>query len=182
MKYLKLSAAAVAAVAALGIGAATAAAATPSPGSVHPRGLTCGSTVEFRNGGAGRVWDIQGASMNNQTPIQMYDPNGGWNQQFQLCSSDTFPGYIISNPASGKCATVSNPSNANFSTLALDPCVGSVNQDFQFEDATVAGEEVVSIGSGKCVDIGNFNFNAGVVLQQFTCNGGLNQLFFMNAV
>lgn len=182
MKYLKLSAAAVAAVAALGVGAATAAAATAGPGSVHPHGVTCGSPVTFRNGGAGRVWDIQGASMAAGTPIQMYDPNGGWNQQFELCLVDEVPGYIIRNPVSNMCVEVSASSKANFATLELASCVGSANQDFQFEDATSAGEEVVSINSGKCVDIGNSNFSAGVVLQQYTCNGGLNQLFFMNAV
>jgi hypothetical protein len=41
----------------------------------HPAAVTCGSTVVFQNGGANRVWDIQGASSANGTPIQMYHTN-----------------------------------------------------------------------------------------------------------
>lgn len=48
--------------------------------------------------------------------------------------------------------------------------------------ADVPTGTVVSVNSGKCVDIPGSDFSDEVALQQHTCNGGLNQMFTINAV
>ena len=71
-----------------------------------------------------QVQDITGANYNNGTNIELWDCNGGANQQWQASNGE------LVNPASGKCLDDPNFNTANGTQLDLWTCNGDSNQQW----------------------------------------------------
>jgi poly(3-hydroxybutyrate) depolymerase len=74
--------------------------------------------------GTGKCLDITGASYGNGTPIELWDCNGGANQQWHASN-----GALV-NPASGKCLDDPGSNTANGTQLDLQACTGGTNQQW----------------------------------------------------
>ena len=166
---------ALALVAGTGALGASAVAAADSGAAVSPQAITCNAQIQLVNDGAGRVWDIEGASSADHTPIQMFDDHNGANQIWQRCF-DGGPGFVIKNPATGKCVDVAGASPLDHAAIQLFPCHWGDNQRFDLF-TTLDGYAFMARHSAKCVDITGPNYANGVNLQQYGCHGGLNQSF-----
>ncbi|BDI23057.1 RICIN domain-containing protein [Herbiconiux sp. L3-i23] len=59
---------------------------------------------------------------------------------------------------------------------------GSTNQQWKVEATTPGNFRIVSVLSGKCLDVPNAQSTAGLQLQQYTCNGTNAQNFTLTAV
>ena len=107
--------------------------------------------------------DDNGASSADGTKIQMWDCNGGANQQWTAEPNGTVQVY-------GKCLDITGASTANGTGIELWTCNGGANQQWQASNG-----ELVNPASGKCLDDPGFNTANGTQLDLWTCNGGTNQ-------
>ena len=72
----------------------------------------------------GKCLDITGANYSNGTLVELWDCNGGGNQQWQASNGE------LVNPASGKCLDDPNSNTANGTQLELWTCNGGTNQQW----------------------------------------------------
>jgi hypothetical protein len=107
--------------------------------------------------------DDNGLSTANGAKIQMWDCNGGTNQQWTVASDGTLQVY-------GKCMDITGANYNNGTNIELWQCNGGANQQWQAENGTL-----VNPASGKCLDDPGFNTANGTQLDLWTCNGGTNQ-------
>lgn len=177
--YWRLRVLALALVAGTGALGASALAAAHPGAVVSPQAITCGIQIKLVNDGAGRVWDIEGASPADQTPIQMFDYHDGGNQKWQRCV-DGGQGFVLKNLATGKCVDVAGATGADHAPIQLYTCHWNTNQRFELV-ASGNGYAFRAVHSFKCVDIPGSNWAAGVNLQQYSCNGAENQRFRLAA-
>jgi hypothetical protein len=107
--------------------------------------------------------DDNAQSSADGTKIQMWDCNGGANQQWTVESNGTLQVY-------GKCMDITGANYSNGTLIELWTCNGGANQQWQASNG-----ELVNPASGKCLDDPNFNTANGTQLDLWTCNGGSNQ-------
>jgi len=70
----------------------------------------------------GKCLDVTGGSTANNAAIDLWDCNGGANQQWQAYNGG------LRNPQSGRCLDVPNNNSANGTQLILWDCHGGANQ------------------------------------------------------
>ena len=107
--------------------------------------------------------DDSGLSSANGTKIQMWDCNGGQNQQWTVASDGTLQVF-------GKCMDITGANYSNGTNIELWDCNGGANQQWHASNGTL-----VNPASGKCLDDPNSNTANGTQLDLWTCNGGANQ-------
>jgi hypothetical protein len=107
--------------------------------------------------------DDSGLSTANGTKIQLWDCNGGANQQWTVESDGTLRVY-------GKCMDITGANYSNGTNIELWDCNGGANQQWQAQNGTL-----VNPASGKCLDDPGSNTANGTQLDLWTCNGGTNQ-------
>jgi hypothetical protein len=129
-----------------------------------PSSGTNGTTGPITAGDAsGKCVDDNGLSTANGTKIQMWDCNGGSNQQWTVAADGTLQVY-------GKCMDITGANYGNGTLIELWDCNGGANQQWRASNGTL-----VNPASGKCLDDPNFNTANGTQLDLWTCNGGTNQ-------
>jgi O-glycosyl hydrolase len=134
---------------------------TVTPGS----GGTGGSSGVLRGVGSGRCLDVPNASQSDGTSVQIWDCNGGTNQQWTLTSSNELTVY------GSKCLDVPGHATAAGTRVQIWTCNGGANQHWQVNaDGTVVGVE-----SGLCLDVTSAATANGSPVEIWTCNGGANQ-------
>jgi non-reducing end alpha-L-arabinofuranosidase len=107
--------------------------------------------------------DDNALSTADGTKIQMWDCNGGANQQWTIEPDGTLQVY-------GKCMDITGANYNNGTLIELWDCNGGGNQQWQATNGTL-----VNPASGKCLDDPDFNTANGTQLDLWTCNGGSNQ-------
>ena len=107
--------------------------------------------------------DDSALSTANGNKIQMWDCNGGVNQQWTAESNGTLQVY-------GECMDITGANYGNGTNIELWTCNGGANQQWEAGNGTL-----VNPASGKCLDDPNFNTANGTQLDLWTCNGGTNQ-------
>lgn len=121
------------------------------------------------NPASGRCMDIYNFQYQNEAKVQIFDCNGGENQQWQL------QGEAIVNPASGKCLDINNHDNLSpdqykdGTKVELYTCNSRPNQKWEFKNG-----QLVNGPSGKCLDIYSPEgaLDNATPLQLFTCGSG----------
>ncbi|MGD0069119.1 MAG: ricin-type beta-trefoil lectin domain protein, partial [Streptosporangiaceae bacterium] len=107
--------------------------------------------------------DDNGQSTANGTKIQLWDCNGGANQQWTVASDGTLQVY-------GKCMDITGANYSNGTGIELWDCNGGANQQWKSTNGTL-----VNPASGKCLDDPGSNTANGTQLDLWTCTGGTNQ-------
>jgi hypothetical protein len=107
--------------------------------------------------------DDNGHSTANGAKIQLWDCNGGANQQWTVASNGTLQVY-------GMCADITGANYSNGTGIELWTCNGGANQQWKATNGTL-----VNPASGKCLDDPGSNTANGTQLDIWTCNGGSNQ-------
>lgn len=134
---------------------------TVTPGS----GGTGGSSGVLRGVGSGRCLDVPNVSQSDGTFVQIWDCNGGANQQWTLTSSNELIVY------GSKCLDVPGHATAAGTRVEIWTCNGGANQQWRINaDGTVVGVE-----SGLCLDVTGAATGNGSPVEIWTCNGGTNQ-------
>jgi hypothetical protein len=115
--------------------------------------------------GSGRCLDVPNVSMTNGTQLEIWDCNGGSNQQWTQLANGGLRVYA------NKCLDVIGHATAAGSKVAIWDCNGGTNQQWRVNaDGTIVGVE-----SGLCLDVIGGGTANGTLIDIFTCNGGANQ-------
>ncbi len=126
---------------------------------------TTSTTTVVRGSQSGRCLDVPGLSQQNLTPVELWDCNGGPNQNWALTPARQLTVYGI------KCLDVNGGGTADGTTVQIYDCNGGSNQQWTVNaDGTVVGAD-----SGKCLDATALGTGNGTPLEIWTCNGGDNQ-------
>jgi hypothetical protein len=106
-------------------------------------------------------------------------------EQQMVFSFRSYP-FSVSANHSDQCINVANASTANHGVIQQYPCVGAGNERWSLVEKTIGNGityfNIVSLNSGKCIDVPNASVASGVALQQYDCtNGANNQLWSVTA-
>jgi endo-1,4-beta-xylanase len=126
---------------------------------------TTGSGTALRGVGSGRCLDVPNASQSDGTLVQIWDCNGGTNQQWTQTSGNELRVY------GSKCLDVPGHATSAGTRVEIWTCNGGANQQWRVNaDGTVVGVE-----SGLCLDVTGAATGNGSPVEIWTCNGGTNQ-------
>ncbi|WP_051366398.1 ricin-type beta-trefoil lectin domain protein [Hamadaea tsunoensis] len=115
--------------------------------------------------GSSRCLDVPGAVTTNGTQLNIWDCNGGTNQQWTQASGGALQVYGT------KCLDVANHSTTAGAIVEIWDCNGGNNQKWTLNsDGTIVGVE-----SGLCLDVTGAGTANGSKIEIWTCNGGANQ-------
>ncbi len=124
-----------------------------------------GTSGVLRGVSSNRCLDVPGQSTANGTLLQIWDCNGGANQQWSALSNGELQVY------GNKCLDVPNHATAAGTRVEIWDCNGGANQQWTLNsDGSVVGRE-----SGLCLDVTGAGTANGTAVEIWTCNGGSNQ-------
>jgi hypothetical protein len=125
-----------------------------------------GTGTALRAANANRCLDVPNQSSANGTLLNIWDCNGGANQQWAYNAS-TGAVTVYGN----KCLDVPNHSVTPGTRVQIWDCTGGLNQQWTLNsNGTVVGRE-----SGLCLDVVANGTANGTAVDVWTCNGGANQ-------
>ncbi|WP_369229542.1 ricin-type beta-trefoil lectin domain protein [Streptomyces sp. R21] len=124
-----------------------------------------GTGTALRGAGSNRCLDVPGASTTNGVQTQIWDCNGGTNQQWNSTSAKELRVY------GNKCLDAASFGTSPGTKVAIYDCNGGSNQQWNLNsDGTITG-----VQSGLCLDVSGASTANGALVQLWTCNGGTNQ-------
>ncbi len=137
-----------------------------TPGS----GGNGGTTSTVVGTGSGRCLDVPNASQTSGTQVELWDCNGGANQQWTSTAAGELRVYGSS------CLDASGQGTTPGTKAIIWTCTGGANQKWTLKsDGTIVGTQ-----SGLCLDaIGNGTGN-GTLIDLASCTGGGNQKWTRN--
>jgi glucuronoarabinoxylan endo-1,4-beta-xylanase len=124
-----------------------------------------GSTGVLRGVGSNRCLDVPNLSTTNGTLLQIWDCNGGANQQWTYLSNKELQVY------GNKCLDVPNHSTAAGTRVEIWDCNGGANQQWNLN----SNGTVIGVESGLCLDVTGAGTANGTPVEIWPCNGGTNQ-------
>jgi hypothetical protein len=131
--------------------------------TITPTGSSGGATGEVRGAGSNRCLDVDGAGQSDGAVVQIWDCNGGANQQWTLTSANQLTVY------GNKCLDA--PGTSAGTRARIWTCNGGTGQQWRANaDGTIVG-----VGSGLCLDVNGAATANGTAVQLWTCTGGTNQ-------
>jgi hypothetical protein len=124
-----------------------------------------GSTGVLRGAGSNRCLDVPNQATANGTLLDIWDCNGGANQQWNYLSNGELQVY------GSKCLDVPNHATAAGTRVDIWDCNGGANQQWTLNsNGTVVGRE-----SGLCLDVTGAGTANGTAAELWGCTGGSNQ-------
>jgi hypothetical protein len=124
-----------------------------------------GTTAVLRGTASNRCLDVPGVSTTNGTFLDIWDCNGGSNQQWTALSNGELQVY------GNKCLDVPGGATAAGTKVEIWDCNDGTNQQWTLNsNGTVVGR-----GSGLCLDVTSAGTANGTAVEIWTCNGGSNQ-------
>jgi hypothetical protein len=123
------------------------------------------TTSAVRGVGSGRCLDVPGASQTEGTNVQIWDCNGGTNQQWTLTDNNQLTVY------GNKCLDVPGHATTAGTRPVIWACNGGTNQQWRVN----ADGTIVAVESGLCLDVSGGATANGTAVQLWDCNGGSNQ-------
>lgn len=148
---------------------------TPSPTPSQPGALPAKAALVAQH--SKLCLDVWAASKANAANILQWSCHYKSNQVFQL--KVVSGGHQIIASHSGKCLTVN--STANGAVVQQHSCGTHASQTFVFHRQADGSYELRSALSGKCLDLKGATLTNGDPLIQFSCHGGQNQRFKLEA-
>ena len=138
-----------------------------TPGSGDGTGGTSGTLV---GSGSGRCVDVPNASQTNGTQVELWDCNGGTNQQWTSTSAGELRVY------GSNCLDANGQGASPGTKVDIWTCSGGSNQKWSVN----ADGTITSAPSGLCLDATGAGTANGTKLELWTCNGGSNQKWTRN--
>ncbi|NUP51137.1 MAG: cellulase family glycosylhydrolase [Catenulispora sp.] len=124
-----------------------------------------GTAGVLRGVASNRCLDVPSKATTNGTLLQIWDCNGGTNQQWTYLSNGGLQVY------GSKCLDVPNHATTAGTRVEIWDCNGGTNQQWNLNaDGTVVDRE-----SGLCLDVTGGGTANGTAVELWTCNGQSNQ-------
>jgi hypothetical protein len=124
-----------------------------------------GTAGVLRGAGSNRCLDVPGGATANGTLLDIWDCNGGSNQQWTSLSNGELQVY------GSECLDVPGGATTAGTKVEIWTCTGGSNQQWTLNsNGTVVGR-----GSGLCLDVTGAGTANGTAVEIWTCTGGSNQ-------
>jgi ricin-type beta-trefoil lectin protein/cellulase (glycosyl hydrolase family 5) len=124
-----------------------------------------GTSFALRSTSAGRCLDVTSQATSNGTPVEVWDCNGGTNQQWSSLSNGALQVY------GNKCLDVPGHATTPGTKVEIWDCNGGTNQQWTLNaDGTIVGRE-----SGLCLDVSGAGTANGTAVDLWNCTGAGNQ-------
>jgi hypothetical protein len=124
-----------------------------------------GTSSALRSTSAGRCLDVTSQATTNGTPVEIWDCNGGTNQQWTSLTNGALQVY------GNKCLDVPGHATAQGTKVEIWDCNGGTNQQWTLNtDGTIVGRE-----SGLCLDVSGAATANGTAVDLWSCTGAGNQ-------
>jgi hypothetical protein len=124
------------------------------------------ATTPLRGAASARCLDVPGSSRTNGTQVELYDCNGGANQQWTLTPDGQLTVY-----GSGICLEAYQQSATPGTKVDIYSCGGGEHQKWSVN----ADGTVTNVHSGLCLDATGAGTANGTLVELWTCNGGGGQ-------
>jgi hypothetical protein len=124
-----------------------------------------GQATALRNSNANRCLDVPDLSRTNGTQTELWDCNGGTNQQWTPTSAKELRVY------GDKCLDDEANGTANGTRVIIWDCNGGSNQQWNLN----SGGSITSVRSGLCLDASGNGTANGTMVQLWQCTGAGNQ-------
>jgi alpha-L-fucosidase len=132
----------------------------------RPGGSTTGGVL--KSAASGRCLDVNGQSTTPGVQLQIWDCNGGANQQFTYTSAKQLTVYSGS---SQLCLDAYGQGTSNGTKVVTWTCNGGANQQWNLN----ANGTVTGVQSGLCLDVSGGGTANGTPVQLWSCTGAGNQ-------
>ncbi|NUR03389.1 MAG: cellulase family glycosylhydrolase, partial [Streptomyces sp.] len=124
-----------------------------------------GTPTALRATASGRCLDVPGQSRTDGTQLDIWDCNGGANQQWTSTSAKELRVY------GDKCLDANGQGRTSGTVVDIYTCNGGANQQWTLDsNGTITG-----VQSGLCLDVTGAGTANGTKIELYTCNGGSNQ-------
>ncbi|WP_372405855.1 glycoside hydrolase family 19 protein [Streptomyces luteireticuli] len=117
----------------------------------------------------GKCLDLPNGNTANGTPVQIWDCNGGGNQNWSIEGDQI--------KVLGKCLDANANGTADGTKVQVWDCNGTGAQRWTYNAGT---RDVVNYNANKCLDVAGWNSGNGTNTQLWTCSGGANQKWNFN--
>ena len=125
-----------------------------------------GTTGEIHAVGAAKCLDVPNNTTTEGTQLDIWDCNGGANQEWTSTSSGQLTVY-----SGGDCLDASGKGTTAGTKVDIWPCNGGTNQQWKLNsNGTITG-----VQSGLCLDVTGASTADGALAELWTCDGGSNQ-------
>jgi hypothetical protein len=127
-----------------------------------------GTAGALRAVGAGKCLDVPNKTTTPGTQLEIWDCNGGSNQQWTHTTSAELTVYSGS---SRLCLAASNNQTTAGTQVVIASCGGGASQQWNLN----ANGTITGVQSGLCVDVTGASTANGALVELWTCTGGSNQ-------
>ncbi len=124
-----------------------------------------GTTAPLRNTNAGRCLDVPNSTQTNGTQTELWDCNGGANQQWTTNSAKELRVY------GSKCLDDEANGTANGTRAIIWDCNGQNNQKWNLN----SDGSITNVQTGLCLDASAYGTANGTLVQLWACTGATNQ-------
>ncbi|PWI12857.1 1,4-beta-xylanase [Streptomyces sp. Act143] len=143
---------------------------TGNPGG----GIVSGQVYSLTDVAAGRVLDVPGGQTANGTLLQVWDANGGANQQWRA-SQNGDGSYTLTNIASGRVLDEPGGRTGNGTRMEIWDGNGGANQHWRASQNGDGSYTLINVASGRALEIPSGQNGNGAPVQIWDSNGGANQ-------
>ena len=127
-----------------------------------------GGDAALRAVAANRCLDVPGSSTTAGTALQIWDCNGGANQQWTRTSAGALTVY---SGGTQRCLDTAGGGTAAGTAAVIANCTGGTGQKWTFP----GNGTITNAQSGLCLDVTGAATANGTAVIVWTCNGGANQ-------
>ncbi len=127
---------------------------------------TPSGTGELHAVGAGKCLDVPNVTHTEGTQADIWDCNGGSNQEWTATSSGQLTVY-----SGADCLDANANGTTPGTKVQIWPCDGGGNQQWNRN----ANGTITGVQSGLCLDVTGASTADGALAELWTCNGGSNQ-------
>ena len=146
-------------------------------GTGDPGGIVSGQAYALSDVAAGRVLDVPGGQTGNGTPLQVWDANGGANQQWRA-SQNGDGSYTLTNVASGRVLDEPGGQTGNGTRMEIWDANGGANQRWRASRNGDGSYTLTNVASGRALEVPSGQNANGSAVQIWDSNGGANQHWY----
>ena len=137
-------------------------------------GINSGSVYTLTDVAAGRVLDVPGSQSANGTPLEIWDSNGGANQQWRA-TQNADGSYTLTSVSTGRVLDEPGGQTGNGTRLEIWDSNGGANQHWRATQNADGSYTLVNVASGKALGTPAGQSANGTAVQIADSNGGANQ-------
>ncbi|MEV6006928.1 endo-1,4-beta-xylanase [Streptomyces sp. NPDC051976] len=137
-------------------------------------GIVSGTVYTLGNAAGGRVLDVPGGQTGNGTPLEVWDANGGTNQQWRAAQNSD-GSYTLTNVATNRVLDEPGSQTANGTRMEIWDANGGANQHWRAAQNSDGSYTLTNVASGRVLEIPGGQTANGTAVQIWDAAGGSNQ-------